>query len=78
MSDTTTEANDETTAALPGDDLREATFAEVADRADRLAAALARLGVEPGHLHLPRRFLAETALRQRHRRPLRRAHPQHG
>ncbi len=28
--------------------IAEATFAEVADRADRLAAALARLGVEPG------------------------------
>ena len=30
------------------DSIREATFAEVADRADRLAAGLASLGVEPG------------------------------
>ena len=28
--------------------IHSATFAEVADRADQLAAALARLGVEPG------------------------------
>ena len=31
-----------------GDSIEEATFAEVAERADRLAAALARLGVQPG------------------------------
>jgi fatty-acyl-CoA synthase len=31
-----------------GDGYRRATFAEVAARADRLAAALARLGIEPG------------------------------
>ena len=31
-----------------GDGSRRATFAEVGDRADRLANALARLGVEPG------------------------------
>ncbi len=31
-----------------GDSTREATFAQVADRADQLAAALARLGIAPG------------------------------
>ena len=35
------------TCDSPGD-IREATFAEVADRADQLAAALAELGVAPG------------------------------
>ncbi|MEX1043610.1 MAG: AMP-binding protein, partial [Acidimicrobiia bacterium] len=32
----------------PDADIQEATFCEVAERADRLAAALSRLGVEPG------------------------------
>ncbi|MEX2280140.1 MAG: long-chain fatty acid--CoA ligase [Acidimicrobiia bacterium] len=32
----------------PDADIQEATFSEVAERADRLAAALSRLGVEPG------------------------------
>jgi len=31
-----------------GDGARRATFAEVGDNADRLAAALAKLGVQPG------------------------------
>ena len=35
-------------STFDGESLQQATFAEVADRADRLAAALDRLGVEPG------------------------------
>ena len=37
-----------TTFDGPGRELQVATFAEVGERADRLAAALARLGVVPG------------------------------
>ena len=37
-----------TVATFEGETTRHATFAQVADRAERLAAALARLGVKPG------------------------------
>jgi fatty-acyl-CoA synthase len=40
--------SESTVATFEGETTRHATFAQVADRAERLAAALARLGVQPG------------------------------
>ena len=52
----------------PGD-IAEATFAETADRADQLAAALQRLGVQPGDREIPKTSVGKfdkKVLRQPH------------